>query len=246
MTSSFKKPNVAGFTLIELLVVIAIIAILAAILFPVFAKVREKARQTACVSNEKQLGLAFAQYTQDYDEKFPMLVQNDTFWQWPVMVYPYVKSTQVFMCPDDSGVNHVATAPYDRESYGMNIALAATGNQYSSTSIAQLNSPAELCLLAENWLDPVAGQGFGYQGANSPSSFNAGYTKVWYSGSATPVTTDTSPTGSDFATPIARHTGGANICFADSHVKWVRYSAIFAPPAGTTNANFKLWHPDAQ
>src|ERR1700760_4371273 len=60
-----------GFTLIELLVVIAIIAILAAILFPVFAKVREKARQTSCLSNEKQLGLAFQQYTQDYDEKYP-------------------------------------------------------------------------------------------------------------------------------------------------------------------------------
>src|SRR3984893_11508515 len=72
-----------GFTLIELLVVIAIIAILAAILFPVFAKVREKARQSSCASNEKQLGLAFAQYTQDYDEKLPVLVTAGNFYQWP-------------------------------------------------------------------------------------------------------------------------------------------------------------------
>ncbi len=66
-----------GFTLIELLVVIAIIAILAAILFPVFAQAREKARQTTCASNEKQMGLAILQYQQDYDEMFPMMHYND-------------------------------------------------------------------------------------------------------------------------------------------------------------------------
>ena len=104
-----------GFTLIELLVVIAIIAILAAILFPVFQKVRENARKTACLSNEKQIGLAMVQYSQDYDE---LLVSawgggggynasdsNPTSlkYKWMDMIYPYVKSTQVFHCPDDSG-----------------------------------------------------------------------------------------------------------------------------------------------
>src|SRR5665213_1415454 len=95
-----------GFTLIELLVVIAIIAILAAILFPVFAKVREKARQTTCASNEKQLGLGVLQYVQDYDERYPGNWggnNNDNSgggWGWGNAIMPYVKSTAIFTCPD--------------------------------------------------------------------------------------------------------------------------------------------------
>src|SRR5450631_192882 len=97
--------NYKGFTLIELLVVIAIIAILAAILFPVFAKVREKARQTSCLSNEKQLGLGFIQYVQDNDEHWPTGGgggQPTLGTGWAGTIYPYVKSTGVFGCPDDS------------------------------------------------------------------------------------------------------------------------------------------------
>ena len=95
-----------AFTLIELLVVIAIIAILAAILFPVFAQAREKARQSACMSNEKQLALSCIQYAQDYDETFPTGVQQD-WWMdtWPLMVQPYVKSVDVFRCPDDTNTD---------------------------------------------------------------------------------------------------------------------------------------------
>ena len=102
-----------GFTLIELLVVIAIIAILAAILFPVFARAREKARQTSCLSNLKQIGLAFLMYAQDYDETFlygrgmnyadtggwGAHAAVDEYNDWPVFVYPYVKNAQVFNCP---------------------------------------------------------------------------------------------------------------------------------------------------
>jgi len=89
-----------GFTLIELLVVIAIIAILAAILFPVFQKVRENARRTSCASNEKQIGIAFTQYEQDADEQTP----GSTQWGygWAEKIQPFIKSAAVFHCPDDS------------------------------------------------------------------------------------------------------------------------------------------------
>ena len=88
-----------GFTLIELLVVIAIIAILAAILFPVFARAREKARQSSCLSNVKQLMLAVQQYAQDYDERMPRHGNNP---DWTEQIYPYVKNVQVYNCPSSS------------------------------------------------------------------------------------------------------------------------------------------------
>ncbi len=110
---SASKPT--GFTLIELLVVIAIIAILAAILFPVFARARENARRASCQSNLKQIGLGILQYTQDYDEKYPGSFRdqpggaggggcNGPRVSYAQMIFPYVKSTQVFVCPSATGL----------------------------------------------------------------------------------------------------------------------------------------------
>jgi len=130
-----------GFTLIELLVVIAIIAILAAILFPVFARAREKARQSSCLSNVKQICVAILSYAQDWDERLPMCRWHDgTTWRgFREEVMPYMKSTQILVCPSDSGASI---------SYG-----ASCSNSYSTmgyntgVALAQVNYPAETYLI---------------------------------------------------------------------------------------------------
>lgn len=147
-----------GFTLIELLIVIAIIAILAAILFPAFSRARENARRASCQSNLKQIGLGITQYTQDYDEKYPMKNQS-TDVRWNQAIQPYVKSTQLFACPS----NPLNTIP----NVGANGIYPAIPTSYAPNprfidadyghNLAECNEPALKILVGEiaqdNWQD---------------------------------------------------------------------------------------------
>jgi prepilin-type N-terminal cleavage/methylation domain-containing protein len=221
-----RKP--LGFTLIELLVVIAIIAILAAILFPVFQKVRENARRTACLSNEKQMGLAFLQYVQDYDETYPCanaLPQPTYVGGWANMIYPYVKSTGVYACPDDSHAS-------PKVSYSMNYTI--WNDDFSAASnglkLAQFSTPASTVLVYE---------GEGYGQTNPATAWNAGTpedpsvllsyaaplsNKGW-TGGADWDTSNT--TGAPLATWHDQSTTQAtNYLAADGHAKYLKLSSV--------------------
>ncbi|MBW3636538.1 MAG: DUF1559 domain-containing protein, partial [Armatimonadetes bacterium] len=145
-----------GFTLIELLVVIAIIAILAAILFPVFGRARENARRSSCQSNLKQIGLGMKQYVQDYDEKFPLAINKaaadatveELRTGWAIQAQPYLKSAQIFQCPsevnppggtDPSVATTSYTAGYGSRGYS-DYWYNATMNGKTEASIDQITS----------------------------------------------------------------------------------------------------------
>jgi len=159
----YKKPAslsfACGFTLIELLVVIAVIAVIAAILFPVFAKVREKARQTTCASNLKQIGLAIAQYTQDYDDTYPLAYYNSLPAQmdatWRGLTFPYTKSAALYSCPSNPyGGGTSNTAGDDgqfRVSYGANETVLATPTSpRRAVTLAAVDNPTQLFLIGES------------------------------------------------------------------------------------------------
>src|SRR4051794_1291126 len=155
-----------GFTLIELLVVIAIIAILAAILFPVFAQARDRARQTNCLSNTRQMAVAVTQYLQDYDEMFPKDSNDGQATFWMDYVQPYVKNISIWVCPSRGSTGkHVNTGrANDFTAYGYNWFFLGTlyeakikspqdGQTYTSVrtcTMAQVTAPAQTYMLAES------------------------------------------------------------------------------------------------
>lgn len=203
-----------GFTLIELLVVIAIIAILAAILFPVFQKVRENARRASCLSNEKQLGLAFMQYTQDADEQLPYrsgTTGNQVIW--PVTIMPYIKSIAVFSCPDDSTKSTVGFAQNPPLSYAANQnVITSPGN-----AIASFVAPASTVLLAEQINNTIDFTTITY--ANYDTISMTFGRPGW---GVELVTGYLGTTHSAEWTRPARHSDASNFLALDGHAKWLQ------------------------
>lgn len=154
-----------GFTLIELLVVIAIIAILASILFPVFARARENARRSSCSSNMKQIGLGLLQYTQDWDERLP--VRADAANSWRTFIMPYVKSTQLFSCPSNKSNKSMADALIPI-SYSCNRnVIGNPGNP--GLKLSAVASASQLISIAEN-MEGTAELSFGRAGFGIPAN----------------------------------------------------------------------------
>jgi prepilin-type N-terminal cleavage/methylation domain-containing protein/prepilin-type processing-associated H-X9-DG protein len=213
-----------AFTLIELLVVIAIISILAAILFPVFGRARENARRTSCLSNVRQLGIAFTQYFQDFDERFPM-VKGDSPWIYTMQ--PYLKSTQMLRCPSESTDGWLpesdwfnASVTGRRTSYTLNGYLAP-GNSKTEQGgnfphIASIAKPASVIFLAESASKkadgtPFTGNYFHAHVYNPPTS-----TSHWN-------TTLNRPDDLGYD----RHMDGFNVAYLDGHAKWQTWTRVW-------------------
>lgn len=202
---SFGLSRKKGFTLIELLVVIAIIAILAAILFPVFARARENARRASCQSNLKQMGLSLLQYCQDYDEKFPIFSQGYNL-GWAYNMQPYIKSAQILQCPSEStGPEPSFQFPgYTDYRYNLGLGYEIPTGVVRGLSLAAVTQVAQTVLLCEEVTASSEG---------------------WSSGSAGNLTgTGLAVFNTSTADPAVaqRHLDGQNYLLTDGHVKWYK------------------------
>ena len=237
-----------GFTLIELLVVIAIIALLAAILFPVFARARENARRSSCQSNLKQIGLGFLQYSQDYDERLPPYTANDQVDRnlsaqlasagWALLLDPYLKSAQIFQCPSNRLKAGDATTPrYQDYIYNQNICITPgvinPGNMQpsKSTPISEFSHTANTMLV---WDGPTIGTTNGEMPWGSTFNYH----------SESYVSTGIANTSTHYAVmehglAMRRHLEGANYAFVDGHVKWLMPEKI-TPSVAPNGSNITL------
>jgi prepilin-type processing-associated H-X9-DG protein len=233
------------------LVVIAIIAILAAILFPVFARERENARRASCQSNLKQIGLGVMMYVQDYDEKYPFsLMRNNgtlsptgtgfgtTYWIWYQTLQPYTKSFQVFVCP--SGSPTTSATPYSGQ-YGTNTLIMP---DTATTPIVAISQSA-IQSVSTTYLAMDAGPyEVGYGDATNPRD------AFWYTPGACGPTGVGAPSGGVYLSGFSlsdcqtgRHLGGVNMAFADGHVKWLINSELVAQAKMPAPSLHGSWNP---
>ena len=237
-----------GFTLIELLVVIAIIAILAAILFPVFAQARESARTISCLSNEKQISLGILQYVQDYDERYPIYQYQlpvadftikdpysgagnyaESHKGWDEACQPYINNTQLLFCPSANGPGNDYNAGVKNKddtdwtgslNYATNCRLA--GKYGPTAKLSILAYPAQTILLSENGAQ-------GSEGACRIETDEWGWTNTQTNALQQDAGSGATPG------PLRRHKNGANYAFADGHAKWYNASSMGLLPNGTSN-----------
>jgi prepilin-type N-terminal cleavage/methylation domain-containing protein/prepilin-type processing-associated H-X9-DG protein len=245
-----------AFTLIELLVVIAIIAILAAILFPVFARARENARRASCQSNMKQIALGIKQYVQDYDEKFPMAMAEATTnsWviqtSWVIAIQPYTKSYQVFQCPSEAskgngtyvaasvlggggpGDNPLSANQYWTDYYGNELVMRRS-KLGPSVNEAKIPYVANTVLLGDGSINNNSGQ---------PGCGEPWFTRLRPDNSNNYGSADDPTAVAGGVLGQSRHLEGANYAFVDGHVKWLKQEKVLRA-SDQGNPNYETGAP---
>jgi prepilin-type N-terminal cleavage/methylation domain-containing protein/prepilin-type processing-associated H-X9-DG protein len=228
-----KNNKKSAFTLIELLVVIAIIAILAAILFPVFAQAREKARQTSCLSNMKQVGLGLLMYVQDYDENYPRAdywaptpplnpAATGTFaarvnhYKWPAWVLPYTKNTNIFRCPSRTR-DQIAwdqNGEYKGDGFALNLSVSGRplnpvgeNPSFLGGTLSGIQTPADTWVLME-LRNQVSFSYISSSGVLWPAALRESWTPYLM------------PNGVPDKLN-APHSDGLTFAYADGHAKWM-------------------------
>jgi len=220
--SKGKSLRYQAFTLIELLVVIAIIAILAAILFPVFARARESARRASCMSNLKQIALGIMQYTQDYDDTLPRrgkATEVGASIGWADSLQPYLKSTQVFQCPSEVNPPNADPSQAGYTDYWYN-------GELNTKSLAILAFPSQTVMNGDGQTGIQSGFETGnarydYDGCSETKLDGTYVDSAGCSSSTTPAPIKWEDI-TDYQSPLGRHLDGANYSFADGHVKWLK------------------------